>query len=127
MQLTITEVVDSDPVRVGFRSEVGEASGVWSGDSPVPGSRYFVELSVDKVLMYGTSVVAVDEVCQPSIHGVGGRAVLVGHLERIDEDGMGIFRVGDSVMMLEIVGDSVTTPAWVRVGPVELLLSDMNY
>ncbi len=127
MQLTIEKVIDAQSGQVEFNSEFGQARGRWSGTLPVPGQTYYVELDVDKVLTCGSDLVAVGDGHQTSIHCEGDSAILVGLLERVEDDGVAILRLGQSVIMLEIEGDGLPTPGWVRAGPVVLSISDMNY
>jgi len=127
MRVTIESVLDPASGLVEFQSELGASRGRWAGAMPVPGTTYFVEFDVNKVLTVGTDFVVVDDVDQPSIGGDGDRSVLIGILERIEDDGIVIFRLGKCLIMLEVEGAPLTKGACVRVGPVHLSLSDMNY
>jgi hypothetical protein len=127
MRVTIKSVLDPASGLVEFQSELGASRGRWwAGPMPVPGTTYFVEVDVNKVLTVGTDFVYVDDVDQPSIGGDGDRSVLIGILERIDDDFV-IFRLGKCLIMLEVEGAPLTKGACVRVGPVHLSLSDMMY
>ena len=115
---------DEGAGRVGFKAEFGEGVGLWQGQLPQVGLTYDVELSVDDVLDWQRDLAPVQNGATPMIRVVGGGTELVGQLIEVGEDGVAIVQLGDSVVMLEVDGASVSVPAWVKVGPVHLGVHD---
>ena len=124
MRITVTSVWDEEAGRVGFKAEFGEGVGLWQGHPPQVGLTYEVELSVDDVLYWQRDLAPVQNGATPMIRVVDGGTELVGQLVEVHEDGVAVVQLGDSVVMLEVDGVSVSVPVWVKVGPVHLGVYD---
>jgi len=90
--------------RVYFASAVGSAWAYWSNGQPVPGTTYYVELSAGDPLVWGVDIVPVADAA-PRIESAGDGVTIYAPLESCEADGFTTLRLGDSLMMLETMGD----------------------
>lgn len=100
MEIRIEEVLDATRGWVRFRSGAELVTGCWVGSGEVPVGRALhveVEVSEEAVLSVRPAVgppwvpVAQD----------GDVVVIVGRVERVEDDGVIDFRVGDDVVLLD--------------------------
>ncbi|MAY81168.1 MAG: hypothetical protein CL930_10345 [Deltaproteobacteria bacterium] len=77
------------------------------------------------MLQTGVDIVVAAE-NTPSMRTVADTAIIVGQLERNEEDGVAIIRMGNNVLMVEFKGEALPLLSWVQIGPVRLSLSDTD-
>ena len=126
MRVTITSVLDHRSGAVEFRTEFGVGIGCWVGALPSAGVTLDVEFGVEAVLRCGSDMVVVQGVDTPRISAVPEGTVFIGQLERNEQDGIAIVRVGHHVLMLEFEGEPLPLSSWIRVGPIPVSLYDTN-
>jgi len=126
MRVTIASVLDHRSGTLEFQTEYGVGIGCWVGTPPSVGETFDVEFGVEPVLRCGSDMVVVQGVDAPRISTASDGTVIIGQLERNEQDGMAIVRVGHHVLMLEFEGEPLPLSSWVRVGPIPVLLYDTN-
>ena len=126
MRVTIASVVDSRSGAVEFHTEFGVGIGSWTGALPSPGVTLDVEFGVETVLRCGSDMVVVQEVDTPRISAVPEGTIITGQLERNEQDGVAIIRMGHHVLMLEFEGEPLPPSSWSRAGPIPVSLDGTN-
>jgi len=126
MHVTIKKVTDADLQQVEFLTEWGPGIGIWKGIYPTIGQSYEIEIDIDTMLQTGVDMVVVAAENTPSMRTVADKAIIVGQLERNEDDGVAIIRMGNSVLMVEFKGEALPQLSWVQIGPVRLSLSDTD-
>jgi hypothetical protein len=126
VRIDITRIVQrgEDRSSIQFESPLGSARAEWVGRPPATPAAYDVELEIDQSLAWGEDVYPLPH-RQDRIAMVGNEVLIQGLLERVD-NGCAVVRIGDSVLMVEPTGPSLTpgTPIGIRTN--RLLLYDMN-
>ena len=125
MHVTIKSVTDAALQQVDFLTDFGPGIGIWKGLYPTNGQSYEVEVDIDTVLQTGVDIVVAAENAA-SMRTVEDKAIIVGQLERNEDDGVAIIRMGNSVLMVEFKGVALPLLSWVQIGPVRLSLSDTD-
>ncbi|MFF0373519.1 hypothetical protein [Actinoplanes missouriensis] len=103
MRIEIEEVLDAARGQVRFRSGGESVVGCWAGPGEIPVGRELeaeVEVSEERIISVRPAFV----VPQSSVAQGGGEVVVVGRAERIGDDGIIEFRVGQDLILLEPVG-----------------------
>jgi hypothetical protein len=110
---------------VRFDREVGTAEAKWMGDLPDVGSDYYVEIAINKCLVWGDDIIATESLPHRITQSEVG-ITLEATLESIDSDGFAVIRLGITLVLIETEGTPppVGTAVQVRLG--ELLLSDIG-
>jgi hypothetical protein len=110
---------------VRFDSEIGTAEAKWMGDLPDVGSDYYVEIAINKCLVWGDDIIATESLPHRITQSEVG-ITLEAILESIDSDGFAVIRLGITLVLIETEGTPppVGTAVQVRLG--ELHLSDIG-
>jgi len=103
MRIKIEEVLDAARGSIRFRSGAASVEGRWAGTGEVSvGREVDVELEVaeEKIISARPTLgLPADPVAQE-----GGEVVIAGRTERVGDDGIIEFRVGQDVILLERIG-----------------------
>ena len=123
MRVTILESqpMDSSKAEVRFGSPFGEALARWASGAPEVHGVYDVELNVSERVEWARTGIVVDG-GTPSITMTPEGVRFCGTLDNVDEDGVVALRLGNSLMLLESVGEPppVGSSVCVTVKEVEL-------
>ncbi|MEU6549746.1 hypothetical protein ABZ915_05550 [Streptomyces sp. NPDC046915] len=106
MRIEVLEILDVERREVRFRSELGEAWGVWQGDG-LPGEGQFdVEVDIPEAV---TTWLAVEEEIGMLKGGRYRRRVvtLCGTVKTVGEDFVTSVRVGRDIVLVEISKETV--------------------
>lgn len=122
--ITITELINP---YVKFTSTLGDGVASWSGEMPLVGCNYNVEIDIDEVLKFGENLIPSDKNIS-SVNVIDGKAVFVAEVISYEDDGILTISLGGNVVFLEIKLPAVITgfiklfisPDKVFLYPVEL-------
>lgn len=121
MEVTITKAENySEGILVQFRSQHGEAFGIWNGHKrPEENESYNVEFDITEPLEWGKGVklskkegfkIAVTE----------NSITITGKVEKVLGDGFIDFRFGESVIQIEVEGKNIPKGKFVDIITNEL-------
>lgn len=116
---------DSKRNYVRFDSEVGGAEAKWMGDLPDVGSDYYVEITINKCLVWGDDIIVTESLPHRITQSELG-ITLEATLESINSDGFAILRLGMTLVMIETEGTPPPVGTAVKIRLDELLLSDIG-
>lgn len=105
---------------VFFVTDCGEGRGIWCGAPVVPGTESDVEFELTELLMRWVDIVPVPT-SEYSIRIDGDKIIFTGVLENIEEDGTGVLRLGEELVMFECLGEPMALGVF-----VELQVSDVR-
>lgn len=120
MKIHVTDTDKIDEIRFQHKNGIGIAG--WTGELPEINKDYYVELDIDKDLIFDTDVV----LTQSKITGIyvcGNDCLIVGILEHIYEDDVCVIRLGDSIFMCTIFGAKGHKGKFVRIKTDSLRLT----
>jgi hypothetical protein len=103
MRIEIEEILDAARGQVRFRSGDESVVGCWAGPGEIPVGRELeteVEVSEERII----SARPASGLPQGPVAQDGGEVVIVGRVERVGDDGIIEFRVGQDLILLEPVG-----------------------
>ncbi|MFJ7142276.1 hypothetical protein [Pseudomonas protegens] len=116
MRITLTDIhlTPAQDLGVGFSSAFGEGRGQWLGPRPQVGQDYEVELSLEDEFSWNDNL-------EPCAHGPfrlhwdQGALQVVGRLVQVDEEGVAALAIGQSIILLSLLGGPERTPQWVSL------------
>ena len=83
---------------VSFTSEFGDAYAQWTGEEPLIGAIYNVEIDIDEDLIWGVNIFASSKNrCSIQVDS-DGNVKFTGCLESLEDDGYAILRMGDYII-----------------------------
>lgn len=127
MKVKVNKVIDEGSKNtVIFSTEYGNAKGIWKGCLPETDKDYFVEFEIPDTLVWQKDVIA-SERLEDTIGMENDIFYLIGSLESAEEDGYTVIRLGESIVSLDIEGNSLQVGTFVKVKADNLFLYDMNY
>lgn len=103
-----------------FVTDHGEGRGLWCGAPVAPGTEIDVEFEITQLLMRWVDIVPV-ATSEYSIRTEGNKVIFTGVLENIEEDGTGVLRLGEGLVMFECLGEPMALGVF-----VELQVSDVR-
>ena len=105
----------SEGILVQFVSEYGVGFGIWNGNKkPVEKADYNIELDITDTLKWGKDV-ELSKNNSFKIVTTEGAIILTGKVEKIYGDGMIDFRLGSSLIQLELEGKGIPLGKFVDV------------
>lgn len=113
---------DSTKNCVRFDSQFGTAEAKWMGDLPDVRSDYYVEIAINKCLVWGNDIIATESLPHRIAQSEVG-ITLDATLESIDSDGFAALRLGTTLVLIETEGTPPPVGTVVQVHLGELLLS----
>ena len=127
MKVKIEKVINEGSKNtVMFSTEYGNAKATWNGELPEANKEYFVEFEITDILVWQKNVTLSEKL--KNVIGMENDAFyMIGFLESVEEDGYTVVRLGESIVSLEIEGNSLQQGTFVKVKADRLLLYDMNY
>jgi len=116
MQATIEKIENySEGILVRFATEYGEGFGIWNGNKrPVEKDAYNIELDITDTLKWGKDVV-LSKNNGFKIAVTESAIILTGKVEKLYSDGMVDFRLGTSLIQLELEGKGIPIGKFVDV------------
>lgn len=116
MRITLTDIhlTAAQDLCVGFSSAFGNGRGQWLGPRPQVGQDYEVELSLEDEFSWNDNL-------EPCTHGPArlhwdqGALQVSGHLVRVEEEGVAALAIGQSIVLLSLLGGPERTPQWVSL------------
>lgn len=103
MKIEIEKILDTARRLVRFRSGTASVEGRWAGPGKIPAGRELdIEMEVSEEAI--VSALPVFGLPQDPVTQDGGEVVIVGCAERIGDDGVIEFRVGQDLILLEPIG-----------------------
>ncbi|MEX2975907.1 hypothetical protein AB4J97_03095 [Serratia fonticola] len=122
--IIITELIDS---YVKFTSPLGHGMASWSGDMPVVGCNYNVEIDIDEHLEFGENLFSSGGNVS-SVSVVNKKITFVAEVISYEDDGVLTVSLGGDIIFLEVSLPSVingyveflTSPDKVYLYPVDL-------
>lgn len=115
MKIHITRVnTSSEDVIIYFSSEYGNAEAFW-GTKPIPKANadYEVELDITDELVWGQDI-KLSRDKKFSIH-MKDEIYITGILEKVYRNGLADFRIGKSLIQLELEGKNIPTGVYVTI------------
>jgi hypothetical protein len=128
MRIHIKKVnVSSEDIFIDFTSEYGDAEAFW-GTRPIPKAKtdYDVELDITDELAWGRDVTASADK-KFSIIMKQDDIYITGILEKIYKGGMADFRLGKSLIQLELEGKNIPTGGYVTIKTASLEMYEVTY
>jgi hypothetical protein len=128
MKIHVKKVnVSSEDIFIDFTSEYGDAEAFW-GTRPIPTAKtdYDVELDITDELAWGRDVKASTEK-KFSIIMKQDDIYITGILEKIYKGGMADFRIGKSLIQLELEGKNIPTGGYVTIKTASLEMYEVTY
>lgn len=128
MKVHVTRVdTSTEDVIVDFTCEFGKAEAFW-GTKPIPKANhdYEVELDISEELSWGEDVKPSKE-NRFGIYLHGDFIILIGILEKVYKDGMADFRIGKSLIQLELDGNNLPVGSYITVRCASVELYEVNY
>ncbi|EIT83732.1 hypothetical protein A374_18970 [Fictibacillus macauensis ZFHKF-1] len=119
------EGIYNDQMVVSFSSEFGDGKASWNGENPVEGREYYVELEIPDTVEWRKDVSKSDKK-QYCIKNNGDSTIIVCEVETFFEYGCCNFRIGTSIVTLEIVGELYPKGTFVEISTENLILYDTN-
>lgn len=110
---------------VFFEADCGEGKGIWCGAPAAPGTESEVEFELTELLMRWVDIMPVPA-REYSIRSEGNKVVFTGILENIEEDGTGILRLGDSLVMFECLGEPMVLGVFVELQVSEVRIYPLS-
>ncbi len=108
---------------VSFVSPFGSGHAFWSGDVPVLGREYCVEIGCADRFVWGENICPVK--CKRyAIRQQNGCLRLAGLLESIDGDGTAAIRLLDDLIYIRVKGMTARPGAWVELRVSDVTLHD---
>lgn len=127
MKIHVSKVdTSSEDVIIYFGSEFGEAEAFW-GSKPIAkaGNDYEVELDITDELLWGQDAKPSKEK-KFSISMQEDYIYLTGILEKTYKDGMADFRIGNSLIQLELGGKKIPVGEYVTIQASSLEAYETN-
>lgn len=115
----------NEQIVVSFTSEFGGGKARWNGEKPIEGREYFVELEILDTVEWGKDVIKSDKE-QYCIKSNGISTIIVCEVETLFEYGCCDFRIGSSIVTLEIEGEPYPEGTFVEISSQDLILYDIN-
>ncbi len=103
MRVQVIKILSDHPKEplVEFQSPYGIGRAIWAESVPELFQDYNVEYEIPETLVWGETIVRMDEETM-AITYEENVLLLYGQLEHVDEDGLGIVRLGESTILVEI-------------------------
>jgi hypothetical protein len=127
MKIHVKKVnISSEDIFIDFTSEYGDAEAFW-GTRPIPKAKtdYDVELDITDELAWGRDVKASTDK-KFSIIMKQDDIYITGILEKIYKGGMADFRLGKSLIQLELEGKNIPTGGYVTIKTASLEMYESN-
>ncbi|WP_010173785.1 hypothetical protein [Bacillus coahuilensis] len=110
---------------VSFTSKFGGGKARWNGENPIEGREYFVELEIPDTVEWRKDVtMSITE--QYCIKSDGNSTIIVCEVETLIEYGCCDFRIGSSIVTLDIEGEPYPKGTFVEINSQNLVLYDIN-
>jgi hypothetical protein len=110
---------------ISFSSEYGNRIARWPEGSPIEGREYIVEIEILDKAEWRINAIKTDK--EPfSLKTVDGQTIMVCKVEAIYDYGICDFRVGSSIVALEIEGEPYPVGTIVEIKTSKLILYDIN-
>lgn len=127
MKIHITKVdIASEDVLIYFSCEYGEAEAFW-GTKPIPKANYDYEVLLDITdeLVWGKDV----KLCRDKKFCIRmeDEIYLTGILEKVYKDGLADFRLGKSLIQLELEGRNIPAGEYVTIKASSLEAYEVKY
>ncbi|MEU6990643.1 hypothetical protein ABZ953_08310 [Streptomyces sp. NPDC046465] len=106
MRIEVLEILDAERREVRFRSELGDAWGVWQADDVPSEGQFDVEIDINEEISTWLS----DEGDTDRLDGDAShrQAVRVrGTVQTVDEDSVTSLRVGRDILLVEMANEAV--------------------
>lgn len=118
--------ISSEDVIIDFSCEYGEAEAYW-GTKPLPkaGADYEVELDITDELIWGKEV-RLSKDKGFNIH-MENEIYLTGIIEKVYKDGIADFRLGKSLIQLELDGSRIPMGEYVTIKASSIEMYEINY
>ncbi|MEW4284576.1 hypothetical protein [Priestia koreensis] len=115
----------NDQILVSFTSEFGSGKARWNGKNPIEGEEYFVELEIPDTVEWRKDVTksVKDKYC---IKSDGNVTMIVCEVETLFEYGCCDFRIGSSIVTLDIEGEPYPRGTFVKISSQNLILYNIN-
>jgi len=117
---------NNSDIVVLFSSDFGCAKANWKGKEPSLNKKYFVEIDIDHIFVWGEDV-SLEKDCMPSIHQEYEQISITGYIDSVDEDGYVVLRLGDSILPFLFQGESLKIGTCVRLLTDSLSLYPVDY
>jgi hypothetical protein len=103
MRVQVIKILSDHPKEplVEFQSPYGIGRAIWAESVPELFQDYNVEYEIPETLVWGETIVRMDKETM-AITYEENVLLLYGQLEHVDEDGLGIVRLGESTILVEI-------------------------
>ncbi|MCP1475608.1 hypothetical protein ABIA54_000298 [Pseudomonas sp. EB276 TE3739] len=103
MNITIKNILREHPEGsfVEYSTPYGNGKAVFIGPHPKINSKYDVEINIDDDFFWGRNLTQAQQ-CAPSIKYHSDQTLMSVELIAIEEDGCGVLRMGDSIMLISI-------------------------
>ncbi|KML31505.1 hypothetical protein [Rossellomorea marisflavi] len=129
MKIKIIKNVEkyNDQIVVSFTSEFGGGKARWNGENPIEGREYFVELEIPHTVEWRKDVTKSKSVKeQYCIKSDGNSTIIVCEVETLFEYGCCDFRIGSSIVTLDIEGEPYPKGTFVEISSQNLILYDID-
>lgn len=123
MEVNIIKLYDcnSEGIFVEFSSQYGAAKGLWKGSTPKVSQSYYVEIDIPKILIWGTDIIETNY-REYKIWTEQDNVFLNVKMERCEDDGCLIVRLGESVILIEAKGISCSEGSFLKIQLDKILI-----
>jgi hypothetical protein len=127
MKIQIIKILSGLPSLIEFQSIYGIGRAIWAEGIPQQSAYYIVEYTLLETFRWEQTIIANDG-GNMTIGYQEGTLILCGELEHVDEDNIGWFRVGESLMLIEIEASKKynSTPRFVKILSKQAILHDTH-
>lgn len=103
MRVQVIKILSDHPKEplVEFQSPYGIGRAIWAESVPELFQDYDVEYEIPETLVWGQTIMQMAEE-KIAVTYEESALLLYGQLEHVDQDGLGIVRLGESIILIEI-------------------------
>jgi hypothetical protein len=127
MYITITSIIKHDPdeILVEYSTPYGGGISKFMGTPPKENQKYDVELNIDDDFFWGENL-TLSKKNAPSILFNSGKTYITAELIAIEDDGGGVLKIGDSILLISIKNKNHVLPAFVDIISQDISLHPTN-
>lgn len=116
MNITVTKIIkySSNETQIEYSTVYGTGITTFIGPQPEKDRAYDVELDINDNLFWGDNIVT-SKKRAPSICPENGKTFITAELVAIEDDGCGVLKIGDSVLLVSIEKQHQPLPLFVDI------------
>jgi len=127
MNITIVSIVKrtNNKILVEYSTPYGKGLSVFTGSPPTANQTLDVEINIDDEFIWGENLTPSSK-NTPSISFDLGFTYITGELIVIEDDGCGVFKIGDAIILISLEQKKHTLPIYVDIIAKEISIHPTN-